>query len=168
MKRTTYMRSLLIVTIFLISCNRSIVKQPHYENQIGDTPFNAYLDTDDFKFCDPTNVLHKRSLVTYKGGTRAFEQQLIKNYNYKLSYEPYSGYFIIRFAVNCSDQAGRYRMETLDVNFNPSKHPTEFQEHILSTVKELKGWRHAFYQGKDYDCYKFITIKIINGQIQKT
>ena len=40
------------------------------------------------------------------------------------------------------------------------------EEHLLSIMKSIKGWKHPIYNDKDYDGYKFISIKIVNGQIK--
>ena len=157
----------LIVTFSLINCTPVKKEKQHYENQIGDTPFNADLDNSNFKFCDSTNVLHKRAFVKYEGGgIRAIQEAFAKKYIFDASYQSYSGYFIIRFVVNCKNEAGRFRMQTLDSAFKPSKPPEKLRKHILTIVKDLKGWKHPIYNGKDYDGYKFITIKIVNGKIE--
>jgi len=157
----------LILVFFLSNCNQFNEKKQVYENQIGDTPFDIDLDDKNFKFCDATNVLHKRAQIKYKGGTRALEEELLKKYNLSPSYTAFNGYFVIRFAVNCNNQTGRFRMQTLDSNFNQTQCPADLEKEILSIVKGLKGWEHAFYRDKDYDCYTFINIKMINGQIEK-
>ena len=158
----------LILLPPLISCTQTKEKKQHYENQIGDTPFDAELDDPNFKFCDPTDVLHKRAFVNYEGGLRGLYNEIVEKYNSQPSFKSFSGYFIIRLAVNCKDEPGRFRMQIFDLNFNLSECPDDLEKHVLSIVKELKGWKHAIYQGKDYDGYKFLTIKIINGKIEKT
>ena len=157
----------LIFMFFVSSCNQLEDGKVDYENQIGDTPFNKDLDDASFKFCDSTNVLHKRALIHYKGGSKALEEALIDRYNRKPSYQSFSGYFIIRFAVNCNEEAGRFRIQTLDSNFNPTDYPEDLEEQILSIVSGLKDWSLAFYKGENYDSYSFINIKMINGQIEK-
>lgn len=158
----------LILLFSLLGCHSVKENDQHqyYENQIGDTPFDSDLDDPQFEFCDQTDVLHKRAFVRYKGGMRAINGAIIDSYQFQSSYASYSGYFIVRFAVNCNDEAGRFRMETLDSNFNLAKCPKELEYHILSLVKGLKGWGHPVYDGKDYDGYKFLTIKMVNGQIK--
>ena len=162
-------KSIILLLIFLfplLSCNPTKGKKKHYEDQIGDTTFDVNLDDVDFKFCDSTDVLHKRARVGYEGGLRAIREEVAEKYNFKSSYEAYSGYFIVRFAVNCNDESGRFRIQTLDENFNLSKSPEGLENHILSIFKELKDWKHPVYRGKDYDGYKFISIKMIKGQIK--
>ncbi len=165
MKKARSIRFIIVLYFALISCSNVKEKKHGYENQIGDTHFNIDLDNPDFKFCDPSNVLHKRAYVGYEGGMKAIEKEIINQYNFKPSYQSYSGYFVIRFAVNCNNQAGRFRMQTLDVNFNLAKCPNQLKIQVLSIVKGLKGWKHPFYDDKDYDGYKFLSIKMVNGQI---
>jgi hypothetical protein len=165
------MKHIVIVSLllfFVLSCNQAKeIKHHDYENQIGDTPFDLNLDDSNFKFCDSTNVLHKRALVRYKGGTKALEEELIENYKFKPKYESFSGYFVIRFAINCNNETGRFRMQILNSTFKETNYLPELGSHILSITKALKGWNHAFYQGKYMDCYRFIIIKMENGKIQK-
>ncbi len=160
---------IIIVTIILISgCQIAKKSQQFYENQIGDTPFNKSLDNSNFKFCDSTNVLHKRAYIQYTGGEKALEEELIKKYVFQPEHKGFSGYFIFRFAVNCNNQTGRYRIQILDPNFKKANCPKNLETHILSISKSLKDWNHAFYKGKDYDGYRFINIKMENGKIVKS
>lgn len=155
-----------IALLFLVACHQESPKTPLYQNQIGDTPFDKKIDDKQFKFCDSSNVLHKRTLISYEGGLKMMHQELSNSYEYKSNFKEFSGYFIIRFAVNCNNKAGRFRMQVLDTNFNLTDCPKALQSHIFSTVKNLKKWKHAVYNGKDYDGYTFITIKLINGNIE--
>ena len=157
---------LLILISCITSCNHSENKSKIYQNQIGDTPFDNKLDDVNFKFCDSANTLHKRAWVKYKGGNKTLQKELLENYELQPKYISYNGYFIIRFVVNCKDVAGRYRIEALDTNFNLANPTVELQNHILNIFKNLKNWKHPSYEGKDYDGYKFITLKIVNGQIE--
>jgi len=167
-KTNTFQNILILITVFAFftACNQEEKQQQKYQNQIGDTPYNFNLDTKNFKLCDSLNTLHKRAYVKYKGGNKALKKELVENYKLQSQYKTYNGYFIIRFVVNCKDEAGRYRMEVLDENFNLANAPKELQKHILNLFKTLKNWQHPFYENKHYDGYKFITIKITNGQIQ--
>ncbi|WP_034060942.1 hypothetical protein [Lacinutrix jangbogonensis] len=164
MKRNIFL--FLIGVTFLCSCNQTEKKSQNYQNQIGDTPFDVNLDDANFQLCDASNTLHKRAYVKYDGGYKAIQKELNENYKFQTKYNSFNGYFIIRFVINCKDEAGRFRMEVLDGTFNLANPSKELQIHILDIFKDLKKWKHPFYEGKDYDGYKFITLKIVNGQIQ--
>lgn len=164
------MKNILLIAIMILffNCNKTKEEKVEYQNQIGDTPFDIKLDSPDFKFCDSTNVLHKRAYITYKGGRKALENELLANYNFKPNYASFSGYFIIRFAVNCNKTAGRYRIQTLDSNFKLSASPDELKNHITIIFKDLENWNRPSYRGEVYDGYSFHIIKLVNGKIQKS
>ena len=156
---------LLAISLSVLNCSHNSEKTHHYENQIGDTPFNANLDNASFKFCDSSKVLHKRALISYKGGRKALKEELLKAYQFQPKYKTFNGYFVIRFAVNCYGETGRFRTQILDTNFEETKSPKALKSHILNITKELKGWNYAVYKGAPFDCYTFINIKIENGKI---
>lgn len=165
MSKATSLLLFLILLFFLFNCNQTKESKIHYKEQIGNTPFDAEKDDPDFKFCDSSNVLHKRAFVRYKGGLKGLYKDIYGRYNYTKQFESFNGYLVIRFAVNCKNEAGRFRIQALDTNFHKSNSPIELENHVLKVFKGLKDWEHAVYRGKDYDGYKFLTLKIINGQI---
>ncbi len=160
---------LLLVTWVLLfgHCSTPSRTIQEYQDQIGDTPFDPSRDNPEYTLCDSTNVLHKRAYIQYTGGIKAMEEELFANYEYQPSYSTFSGTFIIRFVVNCRNEAGRYRMQILDEKFQKTTAPKNLVTHILSISKNLNKWNHAVYKGKDHDGYRFITIKMENGQLIK-
>ncbi len=157
---------LYIGLFFLLGCNQK-QNVPHvYEKQIGDTPFATNLDDSSFRFCNENKVLHKRAFVRYKGGKRALADEIIKKYNSRADKTLFSGYFIVRFAVNCKGYSGRFRMQIMDSDFNLTNCSNELKTQILGIVKGLKKWETPRYEGRDYDGYTFLTIKIKKGKIQ--
>lgn len=159
---------IVLISLSLFFCCEKTKDKIEYENHIGDTSFNANLDNPNFKFCDSTNILHKRAYIQYTGGNKALEDELIRQYIYKDEYKTFNGYIVIRFAVNCYDKAGRFRTEVLDTDFNKTACPGDLNQQVVSIFKNLKHWNHAVYEGKDYDGYRFNIIKIVNGKIQKS
>lgn len=168
MLKNNYFQVLTIILILITACQTTKEHQKHYENQIGDTPFNPKMDDANFKFCDSSKVLHKRAYIQYTGGEKALEEELISKYILKPEHKNFNGYFIVRFAVNCNNETNRFRMEVLDSKFQKANPPKALKNQILSLAKSLKNWNHAFYRGKDYDGYKFINIKMKNGKIVKS
>ena len=156
----------VLIIPFLFSCNTTKEDHDVYENQIGDTSFDSTLDDPKFQFCDSTKVLHKRARISYSGGKKNLEESLTKAYNFKPEYSSFSGYFIVRLAVNCKNEAGRFRLQILDNDFNLTEYPESLKLHIKTIFKELSEWNHAVYENEYYDCYTFHTIKINNGKIE--
>lgn len=165
------MKKTIIITFLivpLIGCTQKQEKKKQtYQNQIGDTPFDPDLDNSSFEFCDSNNVLHSRNYISYRGGYRILEQEYLSKYIFKPIYSSFNGYMVIRFAVNCKNETDRFRIQILDTDFSPTTCPLGLEDHILSIMKSLKGWKHPIYDGKDYDGYTFITLKFKNGQIEK-
>jgi hypothetical protein len=165
---------LYIVLVLILLCNCKSQKEPEvsqkpvYLDDIGDTIFNPELDNVNFTFCDSTDVLHKRARISYAGGTPAMEKELLEKYTKKPEYEVFSGYFFIRFAVNCKNESGRFRWEIVDEEFKETKCPKPLETAIISAVKSLQYWNHPIYQGESHDGYTFLIVKIKNGTILRS
>lgn len=161
-----------MVLILCFSCETKkeakAAQKPEYLADIGDTKFNPELDDVNFTFCDAANVLHKRALVAYTGGTPAMEKELISNYEKQPAFESFTGYFFIRFAVNCKNESGRFRWEIVDEDFKEMKCPDALEKEIITKVKNLKNWNHPIYQGESHDGYTFLIVKIENGNIVRS
>lgn len=141
------------------------ITTPTYMDHIGDTPFNTELDDANFKFCDSTNVLHSRGRVGYTGGTPAMEEELIASYKKQPEFESFSGYFFVRFAVNCENKSGRFRWQIVDENFEETRCSASLEKEIITKVKNLSFWNHPIYQGESRDGYTFLIVKIKNGEV---
>lgn len=149
----------------LVNCQTSDESNLKYLADIGDTTFNSELDNPNFNFCDTSNVLHKRAYVKYSGGTRSLEDDIIAQYKIKPEYKAFNGYFIVRFAVNCNDETGRFRWEIVNPDFEETTCPKLLENDIIDILKALQKWNHPIYEGKDYDGYTNIIVKIENGNI---
>ncbi len=164
MKHVIYM----LLVFSAITCTSEKKKIKKYNEHIGDTFFNPKKDNSDFAFCDSTKVFHSRSKVQYTGSSKALETELINQYQFKSIFKNFSGYFFIRFAVNCKNETGRFRYQIVDDNFKETSCNEELVDHIISLTKSLKGWNHVKYNDKSYDGYTFLIVKLINGEIVKS
>lgn len=160
----------IIIIILITNCkfNQKNIELKQYPKQIGDTEFNAKMDNPNFRFCDTSNVLHRRSLIYYTGGHKNFEKDLINRYEYKKSYKTFSGYFIVRFGINCRNEIGRLRLESVNNEFEKAIPPKRLKEHIIEILRGLKKWNSPVINGKSFDGYKFIVIEFKNGEIIKS
>ena len=162
-----YQNFIILISAFtiLLGCNTNNNTHPTYLADIGDTVFNSNLDNLNFKFCDTSNVLHKRAYATYSGGIRNLEEDILNQYLINDKYKSFSGYFIVRFAINCHDETGRFRWEIVGPDFKETTCPKELESHIIAILKGLKKWNHPVYRSKDYDGYTYTIVKIENGNI---
>lgn len=141
MKAYTFFFSIALLVLAISSCTSTIgIKK--YPEQIGDTEFNKKMDNPDFKFCNPSNVLHKRALIVYKNGFRDFERNLISLYHFDEDYKNFTGYFFIRFAVNCKNETDRFRWQVVDSEFKKTSCPKKLQRHLIDILKKMRGWQH--------------------------
>ena len=154
--------------MLLSNCKPEKDSKPVYLDDIGDTVFNPELDAVNFTFCDSTDVLHKRARISYVGGTPNMEKELLAAYVKKSEYESFSGYFFIRFAVNCKNESGRFRWEIVDEEFKETKCPKALEEEIIRAVKSLQYWNHPIYEGESHDGYTYLIVKIKNGTILRS
>lgn len=162
----------LMVSFIIFSCTSKketkTEKKPEYLADIGDTKYTPTIDDANFKFCDSTTVLHKRARVAYTGGTPAMEKELIASYEKKPEFESFTGYFFIRFAVNCKNESGRFRWEIVDDEFKAKVCPKALEDEIITKVKNLKSWNSPIYKGEIHDGYTFLIVKIENGNILRS
>ncbi len=156
----------IIFLILLCGCADSDSKRILYPDQIGDTIFDAELDDPNFQFCNAEQVLHKRNLIKYQNGTKGLEKDIRKKYIAKQEFQAFSGYIIVRFAINCNNQIGRLRLEILDNNFKSTSAPDGLETHIRDSFSSLNAWQHPVYKDQDYDGYSFYTLKFTNGKLE--
>ncbi len=168
MKWQNLILCIVFFSLIFVSCNTNDKSKQKYLADIGDTIFNPSLDDAKFKFCDSSNVLHKRAYVKYTGGTKILENDIISQYKIKPEYRTFNGYFIVRFAVNCNDETGRFRWEVVNADFEETTPPKGLEKHIIDILKGLNKWNHPFYNKKDYDGYTYIIVKIENGNIVRS
>ncbi|MBX2829092.1 MAG: hypothetical protein KTR22_13080 [Flavobacteriaceae bacterium] len=164
--KDNYLFILWLLLPFFLACENKEEVSIGYENQIGDTHYVAGLDTEEFEFCDSTNVLHKRAYVGYHGGTQALLEELNGFYDDRFIPTNFEGFFIVRLGVNCNGQPGRFRIESLDTQFNPLEENKEWEDYILSLSRRLKNWKKPYYRGQFYDGYTFFILKFNNGKME--
>lgn len=142
-----------------------------YPNQIGDIAYDAAIDDPDFERCNPDFAPQQYRAFEgwhemYEGDKSALRQQILSRY------QPYekkgqSGYYTTRFLVNCQGTAGLYRTESMGLDYQPISFHTKITNQIDVIIKELDGWQVFNYEGRDYDYYAYIIIKLKDGQIER-
>lgn len=160
--------SFFLVLFTILGCNskeENNIKEEQYFKHIGDTKFDSSKDNVNFKFCDSTKVFHSRSRVSYENGHKGLQNEIIERYNYQISFNNFTGYFFIRLAVNCNNEAGRFRWEIVDENHQETTCSKTLENHIIQVVKSLKNWNAVTYEGESYDGYTFFIIKFKDGKI---
>ena len=157
----------LICSLLLFSCKEkeSEVSIPKYPAQVCDIGFDPEIDEIDFQPCDEDWIQQHYSFRDlYKGGKDAIEKAFI-HVNRAATMSELNGYITIRFIVNCKQETGRFRVQEMNLDYQPTHFPAELIDVLLMSAKGLDKWQPAKYKDRVYDYYQYLTFKISAGQI---
>jgi len=155
--------------LFLFSCQTAQIEQEEvqqYSHWIGDIPYDVELDERTFQLCDSINVVHRRNALTYKGGKSKFKEEFLNQFQFEQEFEPFTGYVMIRFLINCKEEFGRFRVQTMEQDFSLKECPEELTNHLLDITKTLKSWDRRYAKDESSDCSKYLNFKIQDGRIE--
>jgi hypothetical protein len=153
--------------LHLYSCGQKKEVNSNYPAHVGDILFNKETDDTDFKICNEDRVFQYYNLqkgFQYKG-----EKAEIINH-FRIGYKPVdkkseSGYVTIRFIVNCAGETGRFRVEEMDMGYNPKTFDKNITDQLVSLTKKLNGWVKGEHGNMILDYYQYLTFKIEDGKL---
>jgi hypothetical protein len=162
----TRLSLLLIFQLALFSCNQAQQQtmEKEYVN-VGSIKSDLSLDEPSFTVCDEQRIFEYYNFQ--KGFQFEGEKVTLINYfktNYKVQAND-TGYFTVRFVVNCRGETGRFRTEAMNFSYQPVEMNEETTRQLLKLCKEVKGWGIGVYQDKERDYYQYLTFKIEKGQL---
>lgn len=168
------MKNILFTFLFLFLLGCSIDRSaptsnydiPTKNHDLSYIPFNPQLDKPDYVVCDSTKIISGRNKLKYVDGAKKLQNDILSNYSYKPEYAPFNGYVVIRFLVNCEGKSGRYRAQSLNLDFSPANAPSNLLTHSIELIKSLDKWVKSAEPGEHTEYSKFINLKIENGNIQ--
>lgn len=139
-----------------------------YPLHVGDIEFDGNMDNPDFFICNENRIpqYYAFEISPYKGEKPAIEKYYLEKYSSE-GLQGENGYLTIRFIVNCKGEAGRFRMQEMDLDMNEQKFNLKLSEQLFILTKELDGWNDFIHKKQPYDYYNYITFKIINGEINE-
>jgi hypothetical protein len=77
-----------------------------------------------------------------------------------------TGNLTIRFVVNCEGATGNFRLEGMNIQYEPKDFSDKLNDQILSLTKAMRGWKSGRDdQGNAYDYYQYLTFKLKEGQL---
>ena len=140
---------------------------PSLKVQVGDIQPNAELDGD-FQGCNqgrlPQYYAYKEK--PFIKGKLHFENHITTSYKTpKNSIE--SGLLRIRFVVNCKGESGRFRLLSMNEDYEEISFSEDIVDQLLRLTKEYKDWRVMSYKDFESDYYFYVTFKIKDGQIKE-
>ena len=138
-----------------------------YPDHIGDLAFDKELDDPSFKVCSEgfTRQYYSFGTDVYEGEKPAIVDFFRQNYKGK-AFENQTGYVTIRFIVNCQGRTGRFRVQEMDLNYQPKNFNRKLTDQLVGLTKELDGWKPAQEEGNSYDYYYYLSFQLVNGQIK--
>jgi hypothetical protein len=144
-------------------------KEP-YLRWVGDIEFDAESDNSDFQLCysdkDIRQYFNFSKGVQYKGEKPAIIQYFMENYQAVSSKK--SGLLRIRFIVNCKGETGRFRIMSMNADYQPMDFEPQISNQILKLTKQMEGWLPIEMDQMDnmkLDYYQYLIFKIHNGKI---
>ena len=164
--------------LFLIgywsACNNSPLKSSlkDYPKQIGDLTFDPSIDDVSFKICNEDRVIQHYSpyvsgiSALYKGDKIELVKQITAVY-VPTQDASQNGVITTRFIVNCSGETGWFRVEEMTDNYQPMVFNKKISNQMAAILSSLNGWKPMKIEGRIYDYYVYIAIKIKDGQIVK-
>ncbi|WP_156133129.1 hypothetical protein [Lacinutrix sp. Hel_I_90] len=132
----------------------------HYIN-----PETSILN-ENFKVCNENNIYqyyNQSQTLPYfngKNGFRDYINKAYKNRNYSDS-----GYFNIRFIINCEGQAGRFTIHENNLDLEPQSFNSDLKKQLTNLTTNVKQWLPVYLYNKKRDAYMYISYRIENGEI---
>ena len=143
---------------------QTVAPPDQFPAQVGDIAFDPAIDDPSFRVCDSQQVYQYYMMSSYyRRHKRAIADYFISRYKAATNG---TGYLTIRFIINCSGSAGRFRVYQLDSNYNNCRFGEDISGPLMNLVRSYKGWEPASSQGKNYDSYQYITFKLKKGAIE--
>jgi hypothetical protein len=163
------MFALIVLMPFVSFCQEENRIKTIYPNMVGDIEFNKETDKENFELCYEKYIsqyFNDSNGLEYEGGKGTIEKEFAEKYKSE-NIENESGLIRIRFVVNCKGETDRFRLISMDRNYNEKVFLKSITDQLLSITKNLKGWKVKKYEEKEIDYYQYLIFKIENGQLKE-
>jgi len=161
--------SLFFLIPFISFGQNKIVAIPEYPNNVGDIEFNSKTDKKDFELCNKNHIyqyFNNSGGLEYEGEKLEIEKVFKENYkSEKINNE--TGLIRINFIVNCKGKTDRFRLISMDENYNEKVFLKSITDQLLAITKNLNGWKAKKIKERDIDYYQYLIFKIENGQLKE-
>jgi hypothetical protein len=154
-----------LLLFFIISINSYC--QELYPERTGDIEYDEKIDKSDFKLCYPKYIFQYFNIskgVEYTGEKLAIENEFKTKYK-PISIQGETGLVRIRFVVNCKGETDRFRLISMDTEYNPKAFDKSITDQLTEITKSLKGWKPKFYEEMPIDYYQYLIFKLRDGHI---
>jgi hypothetical protein len=142
----------------------------HNRKRVAYIDPSATLDKgSDFKLCNPEPQIYDYYNSYPPGGFLKGKNEMASIISSRIDKKKLlqeSGYFTLRFVVNCNGEAGRFVTEETSLDFEKKKFHRETANHLYDIVKGLGQWRPVTLD-KPVDGYFYITFKLEDGELKE-
>lgn len=160
----------LIILIPLISFSQEKdMAKSLYSNMVGDIEFNKETDKEDFELCYEKHIFqyfNNSGGFEYEGEKLAIEKEFAEKYKSE-NIKNETGLIRIRFVVNCKGKTDRFRLISMDENYNEKVFPRSITDQLMNITQNLKGWKVKKHKKKEIDYNQYLIFKIENGQLKE-
>lgn len=165
-RQSTHLFILILFTI-LFSCKvQDTIESDTIENVVGEI-FHDPIADGNFEICGAQNQI----IQYYAFDKKAFKEEkaaLIQYFKGKyipILNEKKSGLIRIRFIVNCKGVAGRFRILSMNSDYEEIEFSNDVTGQLLNLTKNFNGWK-AMQAGGDFrDYYQYLIFKIKDGEL---
>ncbi|MGB1308386.1 MAG: hypothetical protein ACPG6B_05715 [Oceanihabitans sp.] len=131
----------------------------HYIN-----PEEAILN-EGFSVCNESYIYqyYNTRISPYINGKNNFRNYINKNYQNR-NYTD-SGYFNLRFIINCNGKSGRFIFHENNLDLEPKAFSEDLKNQLIQLTTEIKQWRPVFLYEENRDAYMYVSYRIEHGEI---
>lgn len=165
---TKILNFLLFIPLISLAQEKSEHKSV-YPNYVGDIEFNVTIDNKDFELCNSKHIFqyfNNSGGLEYEGEKLAIEKEFTEKYKSEIVINE-TGLIRINFVVNCKGKTDRFRLISMDENYEEKFFAPTITDQLMRITKNLNGWKGKKYKGKDIDYYQYLIFKIENGQLKE-
>lgn len=165
---TKIVKFLLFIPLISFGQENSETKS-EYPSYVGDIEFNAETDNKDFELCNAKRIFqyfNNSGGLEYEGEKLVIEKEFAKKYKPQITKNE-TGLIRINFVVNCKGKTDRFRIISMDENYNEKVFLKSITDQLLTITKNLNGWKAKKLKEKDIDYYQYLIFKIENGQLKE-
>ena len=157
---------LILVCGTIVYAQNTIPKEINSIDKVGAIIYDSALDNPNYYLCDEKNIMEYYQVnPKFKEGhnsVKHYFKEAIKNLKFS---DKINGLLTLRFVINCSGEIGRVRSFAIDDNYQSIVLNKTKVAVISDHIKKMLNWTPGNYKGKEYDAYKMISFKIVNGVI---
>jgi hypothetical protein len=156
---------LLFGSVLLDACAQE--KTTDYPDFVGDIAYVPDQDDVGFKVCNASNVAQYYNFgkgLQFNGEKSKIIKHFEKHYS-AAKFKGESGYIRVRFIVNCEGNAGRFRVQEMDLSLEPKTFGNGLAKELLKITGSLQGWGIATYEEQVFDYYQHLVFKIEDGKL---